>query len=137
MKPHDFNKNYLTPLVAKLSKECNKNIHISGDFNMDLIKASEHDATSEFLDIMTTNFLLPTISLPTKINKKHDTILDNIFTNKLNPNIVTGNFTVEISDHLSSFAIFPKDNQNHLPKKTIFTKETLETTNKMHLCLIF
>ena len=98
-------------------KESNKDIFIGGDFNFDLIKASEHEETSEFLDIMTSNFLLPTISLPTKINKKHDTLIDNIFSNKFSPNIVTGNFTVEISDHLSSFAIFPKDNQNQLPKK--------------------
>ena len=135
MEPRTFNENHLKPLLTKLSKECNKNIHISGDFNMDLIKASEHEDTSEFLDNMTSNFLLPTISLPTKINKKHDTLIDNIFTNKFNPNIVTGNFTVEISDHLSSFAIFPMDNQNHLPKKHNFHKRDTRNYKQDELIL--
>ena len=74
---------------------------------------------------MTSNLHLPTISLPTKINKKLDTFIDNIFTNKFNPDIISGNLTVEISDHLSSFAIFPKDNQNHLPKKHDFYKRDM------------
>lgn len=74
---------------------------------------------------MTLNFLLPTISLATKVNKKDDTLIDNIFTNKFNPDIISGNLTVEISNHLSSFAIFPKDKQNHLPKKHNYYKRDM------------
>ena len=81
--------------------------------------------TSNFLNIMTLNFLLPTISLATKVNKKDDTLIDNIFTNKFNPDIISGNLTVEISNHLSSFAIFPKDKQNHLPKKHNYYKRDM------------
>ena len=63
------------------------------------------------------NFLLPTILLPTKINNGPDTLIDNIFTNQYNPDIISGNLTLSISNHLQSFCIFPKSNQNHLPKK--------------------
>ena len=125
MEPSDFNENYLKPLLFKLGKESNKPIYLNGDFNLDLIKVSSHQETSEFLNIMTSNFLLPTITLPTKINKKHDTLIDNIFTNNINPDIISGNLTIEISDHLSSFAIFPKANQNHLPKKHNFVKRDM------------
>jgi hypothetical protein len=112
--------------MEKLAKkDSNKTIYITGDFNLDLIQVNTHEQTSEFLDIMTSNFHLPTISSPTKINKKHDTLIDNIFTNKFNPDIISGNLTVEISDHLSSFAIFPKDNQQHLPKKHNFFKRDM------------
>ena len=135
MEPQDFNENYLRPLIDKLMKESNKDIYLGGDFNLDLIKASEHEETSEFLDIMTSNFLLPTISLPTKINKKHDTLIDNIFSNKFNPDILTGNLTVEISDHLSSFAIFPKENQNHLPKKHNCYKREMANFKKENFML--
>ena len=119
IEPKDFNENYLKILLDKLAKE-NKDIYLTGDFNFDLIKGSIHPDTSEFIDIMTSYYLLPTISLPTKINKKHDTLIDNIFTSKFNPDIVSGNLTTEISDHLPSFTIFPKSNQNHLPKKQLF-----------------
>ena len=52
-------------------------------------------------------------------------MIDNIFTNHLHPDIKSGNLTVGISDHLPSFFIVPKNNQNHLPKKhALFTRKT-------------
>ena len=73
---------------------------------------------------MTSNLLVPTISVSAKINTKNDTLIDNIFSNQLNSETLTGNLTVNFSDgHLPSFAIFPKPNQNHLPKKhNLFTR---------------
>ena len=73
---------------------------------------------------MTSNFLLPTITLPTKINTLNDTLIDNIFTNQYNPDMISGNITVGISDHIPSFLIIPRPNQNHLPKKhNIYTQD--------------
>ena len=74
---------------------------------------------------MMTNFLLPTITIPTKINSTNNTLIDNIFTNDLNPDMKSGNLTIGISDHLPSFMIVPKQNQNHLPKKhNMYTRDT-------------
>ena len=73
--------------------------------------------TAEFYDLLASNFLLPTILIPTKINKKSDTLIDNIFTNHYNPDTVSGNLTVSISDHLPSFAIFPNSKMKHVPKR--------------------
>ena len=66
---------------------------------------------------MMSSFLLPTITLPTKINFVKSSVIDTIFTNHLHPDIKTGNLTANISDHLPLFFIVPKHNQNHLPKK--------------------
>ena len=75
-------------------------------------------ATADFYVKMSSNLLVPLISVPTKINTKNDTLIDNIFTNQLNSETLAGNLTVNFSDgHLPSFALFPKPNQNHLPKK--------------------
>ena len=74
---------------------------------------------------MTANLLVPLILVPTKINSKNDTLIDNIFSNQFNSETVSGNLTVNFSDgHLPSFAIFPKPNQNHLPKKhNLYTRD--------------
>jgi len=117
MNPDDFNENYLRELMHKLAQEKSKNIYITGDFNFNLLNSSNNEETSEFFDLMMSSFLLPTILLPTKINKGPDTLIDNIFSNQYNPDIISGNLTLPISDHLPSFCIFPKPNQNHLPKK--------------------
>lgn len=119
-----FTEDYLKKLNEKLSSE-NKNNYISGDFNFDLLSVSTHSATFDFFDSMMSNFLLPTITIPTKINTVKSTVIDNIFTNDLNPDMKSGNLTVGISDHLPSFFIVPKKNQNHMPKKqNLYTRDT-------------
>ena len=125
MIPSEFNKTKLPHILEKLSKEKNKKVYISGDFNFDLLKYSNHSDTTDFYDKMTANLLVPLILIPTKINTKNDTLIDNIFTNQFNSETISGNLTVNFSDgHLPSFAIFPKPNQNHLPKKhNLYTRD--------------
>ena len=120
-----FTDDYLKCLFDKLSKE-NKKVFISGDFNFNLLNVSAHNETFEFFDTMMSNFLLPVITLPTKINRGHNTLIDNIFTNHLNPDTKSGNLEINLSDgHLPSFVIMPKQNQNHLPKKhNMYTRKT-------------
>ena len=111
-----FTDVYLKQITNKLSIE-NKKIFIAGDFNYDLLNISSHNETFNFFDTMMSNFLLPLITIPTKINTINNTLIDNIFSNHLHPDIRSGNLTVGLSDHLPSFMIVPNPNQNHLPKK--------------------
>ena len=130
MESSIFNNEHLKNLAVKLSNEKNKRHFISGDFNFDLIKAENHNDTFEFLEIMTTNFLLPTITVPTRINSCNNTLIDNIFSSEINPDLKSGNFTVGISDHLPSFMIIPKNNQHHLPKKHNLYKRNMKQFDK-------
>ena len=108
----------LNQVTNILAKEKNKNVYVAGDFNFDLLKYASHGDTADFCNKMTSNLLVPLILIPTKINTKNDTLIDNIFSNQFNAETVSGNLTVNFSDgHLPSFAIFPKPNQNHLPRK--------------------
>ena len=50
-------------------------VYIAGDFNFYLIKIADHQATADFYDLLTSNFLLPMVLLPTKINSEIDTPL--------------------------------------------------------------
>ncbi len=127
----DFLETHLKSLVQnKLSKDIlNKNVYLAGDFNYDLTKICTQES-SDFFDIMTSSQLLPTISLPTKLNSKHNTQLDNIFTNQYSPDTSSGNFTLQLSDHLASFLIIPDQNQQHLPKKHNITKRDTKNFNQ-------
>jgi exonuclease III len=129
--PIDFIESHLKPLLDdKLSKDIlNKNVYLAGDFNFDLTNIA-HQETSDFFDTMTSNQMIPTISLPTKLNNKHDTLHDNIFTNQFNPDMVSGNYTVLISDHLASFLIIPNKNMQFLPKKHNIIKRDTKNFNK-------
>ena len=73
MDPELFNNDFFDPLLSKLNHECNKSLYIAGDFNFDLLKCTSNKETAHFYNRLSTNLLLPMITLPTKINTKTDT----------------------------------------------------------------
>ena len=128
-----FNDDYLKPLLDTISQ--NQFVYLSGDFNFDLLKVSSHSETSEFFDLMMSNLILPTITIPTKINRESNTIIDNIFTNYIHPDMKSGNFMFGISDHLSSFLIIPRVNQIHRPKKQNLFRRSMKNFDKTNFLL--
>ena len=106
MDLNDFNCNYLNQLLENISKE-KKSIFLLGDFNVNLLNYNEHNQTNEFLDSLASNSFIPLILQPTRITSHSNTLIDNIFSSVINPDIISGNLTATISDHLPQFAIIP------------------------------
>ena len=102
----DFNCNYLNKLLENVSKE-QKPIFLLGDFNVNLLNYNEHNQTNEFLDSLASNSFIPLILQPTRITSHSNTLIDNIFSNVIDLDIISGNLTATISDHLPQFAIIP------------------------------
>ena len=98
----DFNCNY--KLLENISKE-QKSILLIGDFSVNLLNYNEHNQTNEFLDSHTSNSFIPLILQPTRITSNSTTLIDNIFSNAIVPDIISGNLTATVSDHLPQFAI--------------------------------
>ena len=124
MDANTFNLEYLKPLNEKLGKD-NKKKYIAGDFNLDLMKTANHSPTYDFLETLMSNLILPSITIPTRLNPKNNSLIDNILTNDIHPDLKSGNLIIGISDHLPSFMIVPKNTQNYLPKKhNIYRRDT-------------
>ena len=102
----EFNFDFLYPLIDKLATE-NKNIVLLGDFNVDLLHYESNNPTREFLDLMFSASLTPQITVPTRLTVRSKTLIDNIFTNSVEENTISGNLECCISDHLAQFLIFP------------------------------
>ena len=102
----EFNCNYLNKLLENVSKE-QKSIFLFGDFNVNLLNYNEQNQTNEFLDSVASNSFIPLILQPTRITSHSNNLIDNIFSNVFDPDIVSGNLTATISDHLPQFAIIP------------------------------
>ena len=92
----------MMPLLDKLSNE-NKDIMIMGDFNVNLINCNDDKNTTDFLDSMLFHSFLPFITNPTRITRNTKTLIDNIFYNKLLNDIMSGNLSIIICDHLIRF----------------------------------
>ena len=117
MDLNEFNYYYLNPLLEKLAKE-QKTVFLLGDFNVDLLKYEHHKATNEFLDSLSSNMVLPYIIQPTRITSHSKSIIDNIFSNYISQEIISGNLTSTISDHLPQFLIAPHIFSNAPNKKS-------------------
>ena len=103
---NEFNDYYINNLLDKLSKE-NKTVFLLGDFNIDLLNYDQHSLTNEFLDSLSSHMLLPHIVQPTRIRNNSKTLIDNIYSNVITPNNISGNITATISDHLPQCLIAP------------------------------
>ena len=132
----DFDCNYLNNLLEKVSKE-QKLVFLLGDFNINLFNYNVHHPINEFLDSLTSNSFLSYILQPTRITIHLKTLIDNIFTNVILPDSLSGNLTAAISDHLPQFLIVPNTFSN-LPsnKSNICEREWSLTLIKKILFLI-
>ena len=100
----DLNSNYLKKLLENISKE-QKYMFLLGDFNVNLLNYNEHDQTNGFLDCLVSNSFIPLFLQPTRITNHSSPLIDNIFSNVIEPDIILGNLAATISDHLPQFAI--------------------------------
>ena len=123
MDLNGFNDYYINNLLDKLSKE-NKTVFVLGDFNIDLLNYGQHSLTNEFLDSFSSHMLLPHIVQPTRIRNNSKTLIDNIYSNVITPNNISGNITATISDHLPNFLLFLIFSLTHHLQNWIFLKET-------------
>ena len=102
----DFNCSYSNKLLENISKE-QKLVFLLGDFNVNLLNYNKHNQTNEFLDFLASILFIPLILQPTRITSHSNTLIDNIFSNVIEPDIISGNLTANISDHLPQLSIIP------------------------------
>ena len=106
MDPTDFNCNYLNKLLGNISKE-RKSDFLLGDFYVNLWNSNEPNQANEFLDFLVSNSFIPLIFQTTRITSHSNTLAYNIFSNVIDPDIISGNLTAIISGHLPQFLIVP------------------------------
>ena len=76
-----------------------------GDFNINLLNCESHSESNDFLLMLNSFFLLPSILQPTRITDRSATLIDNIFANTYAMNAISGNLVSKIPDHLPQFLI--------------------------------
>ena len=91
-------------LLCKIAKNENKLVYLMGDFNINLINEDIHVPITEFIDMLSSYSLYPSITKPTRITSKTATLIDNIFTNS-HTKQTAGIIISDISDHLPIFTV--------------------------------
>ena len=71
------------------------------DSNLNLLHFNSCNYVQDFLLTLQSLNLTPTIDKPTRVYRNSATLIDNIFTNKVEENIISGNLISDVSDHFS------------------------------------
>ena len=113
-------------------------IVIMGDFNINFLNYDSHSETNDFINITASNHLLPHILHPTRVTDHSATIIDNIFSNNLELDALSGNILTNISDHCPQFLILVntdidyKDCSLHQYDYSKFNEQTFLNELKNH-----
>ena len=78
---------YLELCLTSLAKE-NKEIYMCGNFNFDLLKTDTDQNTQHFFNLLCSYGLLPHILQPTRVTVNTASVIDNIFSNNLQDDIM-------------------------------------------------
>ena len=71
-----------------------------GDFNIYLLKYETFSYTQILLQTMQSFSMFPVVDKPTRVYGNSATLIDNIFINNPENNIVSGNIVCDTTDHL-------------------------------------
>ena len=104
---------YIDKLLGQIAGRENKLVFMMGNYNINLLNSDVHEPTGEFVDILSSYSLYPSILKPTRITCTSATLIDNIFTNN-HANQTSGILLSDIGDHLP---IFVSTNLNVFNKK--------------------
>ena len=85
-----------------------KNVVLTGDFNIDLLKLNSNEEFQELYDALAKIDLLSVITLPTRMSTRNATLIDQIYCKSPNPLTIadSGILAAEISHHMAMFAAF-------------------------------
>ena len=97
-------QDYFEATIEKLTG-LGKSIYLMGDTNINLLRSETCKFAQNFLLSLQSFNLIPTVDKPTRVYNNSATLIDNIFTNRYEDDITSGNIVSDISDHYSQFCI--------------------------------
>ena len=109
----------------------NQNTYLCGNYNVDLLKISSIQAREEYFDNILSSDYVPTVTLPTRLSN-NSSLIDNVFTTNLSPDLFSCVIDVHISDH-QPVILFSDDDLPQIRAKYITIKtNTKEARKQFH-----
>ena len=123
-RPPNTDQKYFLQWFKKLvnsKKQYNcKDFVIGMDHNLDLLKHHQHSNIQAFMELMLDNFIMPSITKPTRIIKETATLIDNMCLScELHAKQLSGIIISDLGDHLPCISIISncKGTQKEITQK--------------------
>ena len=111
----------LETCLTSLTKE-NIEIYICGDFNFDLLKVDSDHLTQHFFNLLCSYGLLPHMLQPTRVTDHSTTVIDNIFSDNLQDDIISSNVLLTISEHFAQIISVNRE-QINIKKINVYQRD--------------
>ena len=105
-----------------VSRARSKSVFLCGDYNIDLLKINTNDQFNLFYVNFISSSFIPNNTLPTRICDTTRTLIDNIYTNSVHINYISGILFGPISDHQMYFCIINSNFSYSDPTKFFLLK---------------
>ena len=123
-------ENVLSKLLSSVQNS-NQNLHIAGDFNLNLLDHDSNKKVHDFLNIIYRNSMIPTINKPTRVTRTTATAIDHILTNCfIDRTFKTAIFKSDISDHFPICFIIPSMKTKIKNETSFLYKRNFNTDTK-------
>lgn len=125
-KPGSCVERFSEYMEEMYTKKASKTIIVCGDFNIDMLNPNKHNLTENFISTIYSLNLYPKITRPTRITTHSATLIDNILTNEIFNDAISGILISDISDHLPVFTVFDSDCKPHQEPLSKFKRSRSE-----------
>ena len=115
--PNEFNT-LLDATLTRLTRHSKKHVLIVGDFNIDLIQHDKDINSQNLIENTTQHGFIQVVSRPTRITDHSATLIDHVYTSKIQNILNCDILTVDLSDHLATMTTLLLGNitENLVPK---------------------
>ena len=121
-------ENVLKPLLSRGVK-----CILAGDYNINLLNHFSNNDTGNFVNNVFDMSVLPMIKRPTRYGENRATLIDNILSNKLYDNNLSGIILDDLSDHLPVFFV---TGDLVIPGHQQFITKRIRNVSDQNLCLL-
>ncbi len=123
--------NAFSPILENFEMN-NKEVIVTDDFNIDLLKVNDEHIISEYFDMLTSYSFYPKITVPTRLTNNHGTLIDNFLCKLAKSTIHTtaGVLIKKFSDHQPYFIHL--NNVQIRDSLPVFVKVTKQDNESRH-----
>ncbi len=127
--------------LENLLKMESKDVYLMGDINICLLRFADYAKSNEYLESTFSSSFIPLITKPTRITTHSATLIDHIYTNKLQIDSTSGIVMCDVSDHCGIFTIIKLTHKIKPQRKPpqsyrVYTLENINTFNELLQTLI-
>ena len=122
--------NLFDSVCRNLNRHSRKQITLTGDLNIDLLKHENFEAAQNLIEVASKYGFMQLVSRPTRITENSCTLIDHVYCNDIHNTLSCNILTVGISDHLATLMTVSLGNARFGNERSVVMNPLVEDEQK-------